>query len=178
MELDLEQKQIELAKTDPNGFEPLYTKYYAPILKFVYKRMESLDDSRDVTSTVFTKALSNICKYKHQGFPFSSWLYRIAINEVNMFYRRSKKDRIISLDDKGMRNMAEASETVNDELIAALKQSLLYLSEEELLLIELRFFEERPFAEVGQILDITENNAKVRTYRTLDKLRKVYTQIA
>ena len=52
-----------------------------------------------------------------------------------------------------------------------------YLSEDEFLLIELRFFEERPFVEVGELLGITENNAKVKTYRVLDKLRGVYAKI-
>lgn len=178
MELDNEQQQIEDAKTNPGCFEPLYTKYYARILKFVYKRIESLDESRDVTAMVFTKALCNISQYRYQGFPFSSWLYRIAINEINLFYRRTKKARIISLDEKSIKNIANEADGVDGELVKALRQSLLYLSEDELLLLELRFFEERPFSQVAQILDITENNAKVKTYRVLDKLRKVYTQIA
>ena len=38
-------------------------------------------------------------------------------------------------------------------------------------MIEMRFFEKRPFAEIGQILGITENHAKVKTYRLLDKLK-------
>lgn len=178
MELDNEQQQIEDAKSNPGCFEPLYTKYYARILKFVYKRIESLDDCRDVTSIVFTKALCNISQYKHQGFPFSSWLYRIAINEINLFYRRTNKARIISLDEKGITNIASETDGPDSEMVAALKQSLLHLNEDELQLLELRFFEERPFSQVAQILDITENNAKVKTYRVLDKLRKVYSQIA
>lgn len=177
MDIEKEQQLIEASKKDPNNFEPLYVKYYEPILKFVYKRVESLDDCRDITSMVFTKALSNISKYKDMGFPFSSWLYRISINEINMFYRRSKKARIISLNDKGIKSMASESEGVDEELIIALKKSLLYLSEDELLLIELRFFEERPFAEIGAILEITEGNAKVRTYRVLDKLKEIYNKV-
>ncbi|MBK7668389.1 MAG: hypothetical protein IPJ32_14255 [Sphingobacteriaceae bacterium] len=92
MDIEIEQKLIEQSKTDPQAFERLYIKYYEQILKFVYKRVESLDDTRDITSTVFIKALSNISKYKDMGFPFSSWLYRIAINEINMFYRKTKKN--------------------------------------------------------------------------------------
>jgi RNA polymerase sigma-70 factor (ECF subfamily) len=177
MDIEKEQQLIEESKTDPQCFDRLYVKYYEPILKFVYKRIEELDDSRDITSIVFTKALANISKYTNQGFPFSSWLYRITINEINMFYRNSKKARIISLNDRGMKQMAGETEETNEELISVLKKSLLYLSGDELLLIELRFFEERPFAEIGEILDITENNAKVKTYRALDKLREVYTKI-
>lgn len=178
MQSEIEKQYIEDSKTDPKCFEPLYTFYYERILKFVYKRIESLDDTREVTAIVFTKALTNIKKYKDQGFPFSSWLYRIAINEINQFYRDSKKMRIISLDKKGVDSIAEDTDKLNPDLVSALRKALLYLSEEEIMLIELRYFEERPFAEVGEILEITENNAKVRTYRVLDKLKEIFNKIA
>lgn len=178
MDTNTEKRVIEDSKKDPRYFESLYTQYYERILKFVYKRIESLDDTREVTAIVFTKALTNIKKYKDQGFPFSSWLYRIAINEINQFYRDSKKMRVLSLDEKGINNIAEESGQQDSDLISTLKKALLYLSEEELLLVELRYFEERPFAEVGHILEMTENNAKVKTYRVLDKLRATFNKIA
>jgi len=178
MQSEIEKQYIEDSKKDARSFEPLYVLYYERILKFVYKRIESLDDTREVTAIVFTKALTNIKKYKDQGFPFSSWLYSIAINEINQFYRDSKKMRVISLDKKGVDNIAEETDKLNQDLVSALKKALMYLSEDELILIELRYFEEKPFVEVGQILEITENNAKVRTYRVLDKLREIFNKIA
>ena len=72
MDIEQEQQLIEDSKKDPQAFERLYIKYYDQILRFVYKRIESVDDARDITSTVFIKALSNISKYKNMGFPFSS----------------------------------------------------------------------------------------------------------
>jgi RNA polymerase sigma-70 factor (ECF subfamily) len=176
-EKDSEQQLIEKAKNDPASFEPLYKKYYPPILRFIYKRVEDVDDCRELASNVFTKALTNIGKYRYMGFPFSSWLYRIAINEINQFYRDSKKMRAISIDENGMRQLAEESGQDNKDLRAVLASALEHLSEDEMQLIELRFFEERPFSEVGQLLDITENNAKVKTYRVLDKLRNVFSKL-
>ena len=64
MLIENEKQQIEKSKTDPNCFEPLYVKYYELMLKFVYKRVESFDDSKEIVSIVFTKALTNITKYK------------------------------------------------------------------------------------------------------------------
>jgi RNA polymerase sigma-70 factor (ECF subfamily) len=168
---------IEKAKADPRCFEPLYKKYYGPILKFIYKRVEDLEDCRDLASNVFAKALMNIGKYRDMGFPFSSWLYRIAINEINQFYRNTNKLRGISIDEKGVRYLADESGQHMNDLKSALYVALQELSEDELLLLELRFFEDRPFAEVGHILEITENNAKVRTYRTLDKLKEIYSKL-
>lgn len=50
------------------------------------------------------------------------------------------------------------------------------LKPEELQLIELRYMESRPFKEVADILGISENYAKVRTYRVLDKMKKLFLQ--
>jgi len=173
-----EKRQIEESKTNPQCFEPLYVKYYELILKFVYKRVESFDDTKEIVAIVFTKALTNIIRYKDQGFPFSSWLYRIAINEINQFYRDTKKMRAISIEEKGIQNLADETDTEKREMMLHLKAALNYLSEDEYLIIELRYFEERPFSEVGEILRITENNAKVKTYRIIKKLKEVFEKVS
>ena len=46
------------------------------------------------------------------------------------------------------------------------------MCESDIEVLELRFFEEKSFAEIAFILDITEANAKMRTYRAIDKLKK------
>jgi RNA polymerase sigma-70 factor (ECF subfamily) len=58
---------------------------------------------------------------------------------------------------------------VDDQKLLML--ALSKLLENEMQLIELRFFEERSFAEVGAIAGITENHAKVKVYRILSKLK-------
>lgn len=62
-----------------------------------------------------------------------------------------------------------------DELKAKLPFILQRLSEDELQFIQLRFIEERPFKEVAEILEISENYAKVKTYRVLDKMKRLFT---
>jgi RNA polymerase sigma-70 factor (ECF subfamily) len=50
------------------------------------------------------------------------------------------------------------------------------LKDSQLQLIEMRFFEKRSFREMGEILDLTENNAKVKTFRALVKLKELYSK--
>ncbi len=177
-ELKIEWGLIESSKLDPQCFEPLYKKYYELILKFSYKRLDTVEDAYEITGNTFAKALENIGKYKQQGFLFSSWLYRIAINEINEFYRKAKKNRTVNIDDTASRYIAEETGRDKQELSQSLKVALQYLDLEELELLELRFFEERPFSEVAEILGITENNAKVKTYRVIDKLRIIFGKVS
>ena len=171
-----EEAEIEAAKGNPNKFAPLYNRYYARILGFVYQRVETKDDAYDITSATFIAALENIGKYKNQGVPFSAWLFRIALNELNRFYKRSKVRQAINIDDtqvaEVLGELGEENSAVTDE---RLMQAVQQLDEEEIQLLEMRFFDKRPFKEVCEILNISETAAKARVYRLLEKLKTIYT---
>ena len=66
----------------------------------------------------------------------------------------------------------ETGKDGTDERIEHILTALKYLPENDLLLIEMRFFENRPFKEIADIMKITENNAKVRVYRVIDKIKE------
>ena len=44
----------------------------------------------------------NIKKYEDRGFPFSSWLYKIASNEVNKYFRDEKKVQEVEIQEKDL----------------------------------------------------------------------------
>jgi RNA polymerase sigma-70 factor (ECF subfamily) len=173
----LEQKEIEAAMNEPAKFETLYNKYYEPILQFVYKRVDRKESAYDVASQVFLNAMLKLKQFKFDGLPFSSWLYRIAINEINQLYRKEKIRRTVRLEEDTLKYMAD--EISGEESIEAryekVAKVLGQLPEEDIQIIELRFFERRAFSEIGDILDITENNAKVKLYRIIDKLKQLIT---
>ena len=60
-----EQKLIELAKTNPARFAPLYNHYYKPIFIFVFKKVRNEFTCDDIVSKVFLKAILNIKKYNN-----------------------------------------------------------------------------------------------------------------
>ena len=116
----------------------------------------------------------NIKKYEDRGFPFSSWLYRIASNEVNLFYRKSKKVTEVEIMETDvitlMKEIKEGDEVDRQQVVI---KCLGDLSIEVSHLIELRFFDRMSFKEMGEVLGITHGNAKIRLYRALDKLKKL-----
>jgi RNA polymerase sigma-70 factor (ECF subfamily) len=175
-DIALELEIIEKAKADPNRFTPLYNKYYKQIFLFIYRRADDEDITADITSQVFLKAILHLPKYEFKGVPFSAWLYRIASNEINQFFRSSKASRAISMEDSGIDRLHEElgdDDSDEKEKEQMLMESMNHLTKEEVQYLELRFFEDRSFKEVGYILKITENNAKVKTYRILDKIKKI-----
>jgi len=171
-EINKELVQIESAKADPAKFDVLYNKYYKPIFVFVYRRTGEEELTADITSLVFLKALINIAKYKDKGVPFSAWLYRIALNEISMYFRKNNSARVVSLKQEHISTIIDEVEKDNtEENCNKVMNALKKIKEESVLLIEMRFFEKRSFSEIGNILGISENNAKVKVYRVLDKLK-------
>src|ERR1035437_4633455 len=102
---------IESAKITPGNFAPLYEKYYEPIFRFIHKRIDDKDNAFDITSQVFLKAMSNLNKYEYRGVPFSSWLYRIANNEMLTFIKKNEEKRTVNIDTVGVRQIADDMET-------------------------------------------------------------------
>jgi RNA polymerase sigma-70 factor, ECF subfamily len=177
-QLNEELQVIEAAKINPERFGPLYNKYYKQIFNYVYQRLDSKDTAFDITGQVFLKALTNLEKYQFKGVPFASWLYRIAHNEVMQLYRSQKDKRAINADIGDLRFICEENETpFFEEYIPAIKKLIQELNHDDLQMVELRFFEKRPFKEIADILDITEVNAKVRMYRIIEKLKKSLSKI-
>jgi RNA polymerase sigma-70 factor (ECF subfamily) len=68
----------------------------------------------------------------------------------------------------------ELNEDFSEEQRTTLLNSLKLLKDHQLQLIEMRFFEKRSFKEIGEIVGLTENNAKVKTFRALVKLKEIF----
>lgn len=173
--LEEELEWIRRAKQDPEQFGFLYKKYHEQIFRYIYQRMDDEEQAADVTSQVFLKAIKNLPKYEYRGVPFGSWLYRIAKSELYQSFRDRKITRTVNVETIQLCEMA--AEMDEDE--SALKRQKLFaclgkLRESDLQLIEMRFFEHRSFKEIGEILEITENNAKVKTFRALEKMKQLF----
>ena len=163
---------IEEAKTNPAKFEALYERYKEEIFRFIYQRIDDEDSAFDITQQVFLKAMENLPRYQFKGVPFGAWLYQIAKNELNLLFRKNKAQRTINIDDVDLRNIiTEIQEDDYEPYYNRLADAIASLDEDALQLIEMRYFEKRPFQEIADILDITENNAKMKTYRVLEKLK-------
>ncbi len=173
-EMEQEWLLIQAAQANPAKFQPLYKRYYEPIFRFIYKRTLDEATSADICSQVFLKALQKLGGYSFKGVPFSAWLFRIASNEVTQYFRNNQKKRVVSVDDSSFKDVEDNvfEDVFSDEKRQVLLDTLQTLKEDDLKLIEMRFFEKRPFKEIANILQMTESNTKVKTYRILQRLKK------
>lgn len=135
------------------------------------------DLAGDITSQTFVKAMHNIKKYEMRGVPFQYWLFRIALNEIRMFFRKNPNIEVSISEAKLDQVLASQDDNESDDekmkKRVALVQALNQLTTEDVELIELRFFEERSFKEVAMLFNCSEDAAKKRVYRIVVKLRSM-----
>lgn len=171
-----EWAEIEAAKANPARFGKLYDRYYEAIFRFTYQRTADEELAADLTAQTFLKAMQNLQRYEFKGVPFSAWLFRIASNEVTQHFRTLGKKRVVSMEDNMLPDIEDEFEDKQElEInIENLKEAIQQMDTDEVEFIQMRFFEKRPFKEIADILEITENNAKVRMYRIIQRLRDVF----
>lgn len=173
-EIRKESEILEKSRKDPQAFGVIYEKYFDRIFNYIIRQTDDEEVAGDLCSQTFVNALHNLERYEFRGIPFSAWLYKIAGNEVNKYYRKHKGNKIFSIEEGKVRELIEQTtqDGWDEELIEKLIQYMNELPTEMIQVLELRFFEEKDFKEIAFILDMTESGAKMRTYRAIDQLRK------
>ena len=171
-----EMEIVKSAQQNPKNFALIYERYFDSVFIYINRRVGDEETTADICSNVFFKCLNNLKKYRFQGLPFSSWLFRIALNEVNLYFRKEKnKERLVSLKHHHLELLIEEMEigmSEGESRKKILVKLLEALSPDEIVFLELRFFEGRSFKEMGYLLGLTEVNSKIKTYRIIEKMKK------
>jgi RNA polymerase sigma-70 factor (ECF subfamily) len=167
-------KEIELinkCKKDIGNFKPLYEAHFPQILNYVFQKVSDREMAADITSQVFLKAMLHLRTYRVQAAPFSAWLYKIAYNETMLYFRKSKGERTIVLDEALVDGLKEELDEFPREMILKLIEGMISkLDHDDFELIELRFYQNRSFREIGFILGCSENTVKVRAHRLIRRM--------
>lgn len=167
-----EAEVIAKSKKNLSAFAPIYEKYHYPIFIYIYKRVGNENLASDLCQQCFVKAMQNIKKYEDRGLPFGAWLTRIAFNEMNLFFRDQKKQRVIDVLENELENLADELDTNGNENYLILLNTMKSLSHEELSLIELKYFEGKSYDEICQITDMNLSQAKTKIHRIVKKLKE------
>jgi RNA polymerase sigma-70 factor (ECF subfamily) len=183
MNVDQERELVERAKNNAEAFVELYDQYYSQIFGYVLKRTASIEVAQDVTSEVFFKALKNLRQFRWRGVPFSSWLYRIATNEIANYFTKNKPWQSSLEEVSNSINFSDPSteaeipqaeaELRRHEDFLTLHENISKLKLKYQEVIVLRFFEDKQLKEIGEILGKREGTVKSLLHRGLEKLRKL-----
>ena len=154
--------------TQQQAFLEAYDTHYEMIVRYLIRH--------DLASETFYKALKAFDRYQVQtGKPILAWLYRIALNELRMHWRKQHQYHFEALEDyPELRSPQPSPEhlAILNEDTHQLQLALQTLNEVDRNLVSLRFFAELSLEELADITELKLGTVKSRLSRAMKKLQR------
>jgi RNA polymerase sigma-70 factor (ECF subfamily) len=173
--IDGEEKLIQDAvkEGDSSAFGKLYDHYQPMIYRFVFIKVGRREEAEDITHQVFLQAWQNIRTYRHRGYPFGSWLYRIARNQVIDHYRSNKNDVPLEAADlEGTLHQVSQPDISSQMDMERVMAAIRNLKPEYQEAIIFRFVEDLSIKETANAMHKTEGAVKLIQHRAIEELKK------
>ncbi len=165
---------LRVLEGDEKAFAQLFVQYKNSIYFMLLEKVKNPDVAEDLTLEAFGKAFTNLHMYSPE-FAFSTWLFRIAINNCIDFLRK-ERGIFVTIDDNedngGNAQKLKSNEPDPEEkLIKKQKVTLLHNFVQRLkpryrTLIELRYFKEYSYREIAEELNISIGTVKGQLFRS------------
>ncbi|MCB9596510.1 MAG: RNA polymerase sigma factor [Sandaracinaceae bacterium] len=158
---------------DHAAFRELFTRYAPMLMRLTVRHLRSDELAREVVQQTFFQVHAARNDF-HQDRKLRPWVFTIAMNLVREHYRKQKRRSETGLDEarepavQGERGPIEQRQRV--ELLRAALERLPDTQRE---VVELHWLEERPFAEVAEIVGSTEGAVRVRAHRAYKRLKEL-----
>jgi RNA polymerase sigma-70 factor (ECF subfamily) len=177
-----EELMLRLRAGEEEAFDVLVGKYRAPVIHFLYRLVHRREPAEDLAQEVFLRVYRARKSYRPTA-KFSTWLFRIATNVALNALRdgRMRHEREMSIDaDAGVMPLAErlpdAMATAEQALVererrAAIRRAVDALPEKQRLAVLLHKYQEMDYAEIAEVLEISESALKSLLFRAYETLR-------
>ncbi len=168
-------------KGDVNAFEELVSSYQSRLFNFLSKMAATREDAEEITQEVFIKVYKNLYKYNNK-WSFSTWIYRIAVNTLRSEYRKVKKakdvDYYASIPElpASFSDYPDIAYEMKEKRVEIIK-IIDHLKEDQKTALLLRCMQDFSFKEIGDILGISPEAAKMKIQRAKQTVIRNYEEL-
>jgi RNA polymerase sigma-70 factor, ECF subfamily len=172
-----ERSDSTLVKQALNGkksaWSALVKRYEKNLYNYTLRMVSNNADAMDLMQDIFVAVLRNLATFRGDS-PFKNWLFSIAHYRCIEFYRRKKPNQ--SLDELPEQHNEELQGCpefimLSGQQAQALHQAMQLLPFNQKMIVEMKFFQQFTFDDIGKQLGISTNTVKSRLYSALDKLK-------
>ncbi len=166
---------------DLSAIQAIIEQHKKKIYFIAYDICGDQNEAEDISQEVFIKIFRFIGSFKFDA-KFSSWVYQIAVNTAidlvrkrkrQIFMENAEMESLLGLRaETGGRSDNPETLTLQELLRQKIRIALLDLSKREQAVFLLRYFNQLKYAEISEILKISENTIKTLLFRGKKKLRK------
>ncbi|AKL98717.1 RNA polymerase sigma factor [Endomicrobium proavitum] len=167
------------------AFESLITKYKDKVFNIAFSYTANYAASDDIAQNVFVKVYLNLSSFQEKA-AFSTWLYRITINECFNGLKKERKKNTVSLESEisGQENillkdtLADPNADIEQKFISSetqklIRSALLKLSDKYRMILTLRDIEDISYEDIAKIMKISDAKVKVWLFRARRKLKTI-----
>lgn len=165
------------AKPDQQRFEALLREHQGIVFKVAGAYARGREERDDLAQEIATQCWRSFPRFDERLAKFSTWMYRVALNVAISHMRSAKRsgsEHIEPLDGAHLETAAGAGDTYEvlerDERIAMLHTFIARLDAFNRALV-LLYLEDRSYAEIADVLGITETNVATKLNRIKQRLR-------
>lgn len=156
--------------------EELYKEYSKLVYNYLYSLCRDSAISEELTQETFYKAIKGINKFNNE-YKISTWLCQIAKNAWIDYLRKEKRQKMISIDDENYVEKIILEKSLEENIeeqnkIIDLYKNIHKLDSDTREVFYLRIKGELSFKEIGEILNKSENWARIAFYRGKIKLKE------
>lgn len=168
---------LKVKSGDLDKMALLFKRYHRPLYGFLFHMTGKQQESEDMVQEVFYRMLRSRHTFTGEG-EFKTWMYHLARNIVKDYYRKEKRTgnsyEANAFSEK-LAGGALADEVVQKKQdIEQLQQAINNLSDESREVLVLSRYQELKYAEIANILGISEGAVKVRIHRAITQLKVLY----
>lgn len=164
-------------KGDHNAYSLLVERYKSYVFTLTLRFTKNREDAEEVSQDIFIKAYRSLADFKGTA-KFSTWLYTI-VNTTCITFLRKKRLDVKSLDDERTFEVADSQDSGFRANLVEQKsrqnmvnQAIAMLNPDDAAIITLFYKNEQSLEEIGQILGLEVNTAKVRLHRARTRLKE------
>ncbi|HSY42445.1 MAG TPA: sigma-70 family RNA polymerase sigma factor, partial [Candidatus Acidoferrum sp.] len=168
----MNENELLQALTDrrsEEAFAHLVRRYSGLVYSTAKRRLANASLAEDITQIVFIRFAKNPPKVKSPG-ELAAWLHRTTIHVTVDLWRSESRRRAREMEAVIMES-AIPEPAIWEEISPKLDEALNQLDEDDRQALLLRFFSEKSMREVGAMLGVSEDAAKMRVSRALERLR-------
>lgn len=174
-----DEQIVRHALADSEEFGLLINRYESKLARYLGRLgLASKEDREDVLQNAFLKAYRNLNSFD-PALSFSSWMYRIAHNEAMSWFRAKSSRPLVSLGEDGERLLMEIKDDAADTSHSAdlrlssaqVAKALASLAPKYRDVLTLRYFEERSYSEMSDILELPVGTVSTLIHRAKRSLK-------
>lgn len=175
--MDLNEK-IKLAQDgNSEAFAKIYDEFADKIFRYIKIKVQNLHHAEDILQDTFVKAWKGLPKFNNNTGHFSAWLYKIATNTINSYYRKLySRPEALELSEEieiyePSKSLLEKSIDTSD--IENVKIALTKINPTYSRILELRFVQDFTISETAEILNKSNLGIRIAQHRALKQLKEV-----